>query len=73
MKYTGEKIANGKGNTVWTFFIGKEELQILHDVLSHYAKSIPDMIGTQILLARINTMKKEVHSVLLRDKTRKAT
>lgn len=64
MRYTGTTRARGNGEQVWEFVLGKEELRILADLLTHYVSRIPLTLETQTLRERIKNMLTEIKTVL---------
>ena len=70
MKYT-DKTISGQGNTVYRFWLGKEEMTILHEILEDIINKMPKITQTQILRHRLITIRKELSSVIRREKTRR--
>ena len=63
MKYIDKKIS-GQGNIVYTFFIGKQELLLLAELLSKYRQAVRGITEATTTGHRAWTMMKTIKKVL---------
>lgn len=66
MKYIDKKIA-GQGQTVYTFFLGKQELTLLSELLSKHYLAVRGITEASTTGSRAQQMTKTINNVLRED------
>lgn len=69
MRFINEE--EGNRGTKYHFFIGKEEMNLLFNVLKHYKKTVPNTLLDTVKWSRLKNMEKILRDVTFKKENEK--